>query len=189
MPSVQALTALFWGNPAWQSYFLDNVGEVRRSFIPLAVEFILVLAVALLVGSETQLGLQGTLLQAVADLAATACFLTIFAVLSLRLGYQTGLCRVIAGLNWASMMLSIVAQIVVLIALTVGSEVLMQGAAMMVFIWINVVLFRIVKQGLGAPTGLAVGALVLHLVLSLTFTIAAVNVQFGANPALLNGPS
>ncbi|KJV08965.1 hypothetical protein VZ95_14405 [Elstera litoralis] len=189
MPSVQALAALLWGKPEWLKYFTDDVGEVRRSFVPLAIEFILVMAVALLVGNETQLGLQGTLLQAVADLAATACFLTIFAVFSLRLGYRTGLCRVIAGLNWASMMLSIIAQAVVFIALMLGSEALMQGVAVMVFIWINVVLFRIVKQGLGAPTGLAMAALALHLFLSLTFTIAAVNVQFGANPAFLTEPA
>jgi hypothetical protein len=189
MPSVQALTALFWGNPAWQRFFRDDVGEVRRSFLPLAIDFSLAMIVALLIGDESAFGVQGALLQAVADMAATACFLTIFAVFSLRLGYHTGLCRVIAGLNWASMMLAIVAQMVILIAMLFGSDALMKGATVMVFLWINVVLFRIVKQGLGAPTGLAVGALVLHLLLSLTFTIAAVNVQFGANPALLNGPS
>lgn len=189
MPSVQAFMALLWGKPEWLRYFADTVGEVRRSFAPLAIEFALVMLVALLVRTETQLGLEGTILQAVADLAATACFLTIFAVVSLRLGYRTGLCRVIAGLNWASLMLSIVAQIVILIAMLIGSDVLMQGAAMMVFIWINVVLFRIVKQGLGAPTGVAIAALALHLFLSLTFTIAALNVQLRENPALLTEPA
>jgi hypothetical protein len=182
MLPAQAFAALLWGKPEWQRYFADDVAEVRRSFIPLAIEIAMMMLGALLFAGEGQFGIQGTLLQAVADLAATACFLSIFAVFSLRLGYRTGLCRVIAGLNWASMILSVAAQLIVFIALMLRVEELFFGVAIMMFIWINVMLFRIVRQGLGAPTNFVVSILVLHMFLSVTFTVAAVSIQANANP-------
>ncbi len=189
MPSVQALTALFWGNPAWQRFFRDDVGEVRRSFISLAVNLALMMLVASFAGSDSPVGILGALLLAVSRLAATACFLTIFAVFSMRLGYDSGLCRVIAGLNWAWMLLSIVTEFTVFVTLILVSEEAMQAVAVLMFIWINLVMFRIVKQGLNATTGLAIAAIAVHLLLSVTFAIAAINVQFGANPAALTeGP-
>ncbi|MFY8105652.1 MAG: hypothetical protein ACOVKO_01960, partial [Elstera sp.] len=152
MLSAQAFAALLWGNPQWQRYFADDVAEVRRSFLPLALEIILLIGLSLVLGEQGRgMSVQGLVLQAAADLAATACFLVLVAVTATRLGYRTGLCRVIAALNWVSLLLSILAQLVVGVATLVDSQQMLLGSAAMLFIWMNVVMFRLFKQGLGAP--------------------------------------
>jgi hypothetical protein len=183
MLSAQAFAALLWAKPEWQRYFADDVAEVRRSFVPLALEIILLIGLSLLLSEDGRsMSVQGLVLQAAADLAATACFLVLLAVGAMRLGYRDGLCRVIAALNWVSLLLSILAQLVVGIATLLDSQQMLLGGAAMLFIWMNVVIFRLLKQGLGAPVPMVVGAMVLHILLVLTFTQTALEIQMRLDP-------
>ncbi len=183
MLSAQAFAALLWGKPEWQRYFADDVAEVRRSFLPLALEIVLLIGFSLVLGEEGRgMSVQGLVLQASADLAATACFLVLLSVGAMRLGYRNGLCRVVAALNWISLLLSLLAQLVVGIAMLLDSQQMLVGSAVMLFIWMNVIIFRLLKQGLGAPTPMIVGAMVLHILLALTFTRTALEVQMRLDP-------
>lgn len=183
MLPLKAFLALLWATPDWQRYLADTVGEVRRSFIPLVIEFLMLVALWLIVGDEgSGLGFMGIVLQSMADLAATACFLTLFAVAALRFGYRSGLCRTIAAFNWVSLILAVMAQILVTVAQLVDSQPLLLGSGAMLFIWLNVTLFRLMKQAMELPAAGIVGALVLHILLALTFTQAALGVQMRFDP-------
>lgn len=183
IPPFKAFLALLWATPDWQRYFADTVGEVRRSFLPLAIEFGMLVAFWLIVGGgDSGFGFTGILLQSMADLAATACFLTLFAVAALRFGFRSGLCRTIAAFNWVSLILAVMAQIMVGVSQLIDSQSLLLGSGAMLFIWLNVTLFRLMKQAMQLPTAGIVGALVLHILLALTFTQAAFSVQMRFDP-------
>ncbi len=182
MLSLPAFAALLWAKPEWQRYFADDVAEVRRSFIPLFLETLVLLALALTFVEEGHgMSVQRITLLATSHIAGTACFLVLASAAAIRLGYGTGLCRVIAALNWVSLLLTPLSELVVGIAMLLSSyEILIGGAAL--FIWMNVIMFRLLKQGLGAPALIIVGAMVLHILLPLTFAQTALEIQMRLDP-------
>ena len=62
------------------------------------------------------------------------------------------------------------------------SQPLLLGSGAMLFLWLNVTLFRLMKQAMQLPAAGIVGALVLHILLALTFTQAALGVQMRFDP-------
>lgn len=66
------------------------------------------------------------------------------------------------------------AQILVTVAqANENSQSLLLGSGAMLFIWLNVTLFRLMRQAMQLPAAGIIGALVLHILLALTFTQAA----------------
>lgn len=189
IPPVAALMPLLSGKPDWQAHFADTPGEVRRSYIALLADVLIAIAAAaLLMGGGGEGALDGLLLQALAKLAAVACFLTLFATAALRLGHGRGVCRVIAALNWGLMLISVLIQGVALLGAGLGISALIYGSLILGFVWANGLLFRTIRAGMGLSVGLTVGAILLYWALSLAFSTTALQIQFGgAMPTLPAG--
>ncbi len=182
IPPVAALLPLLSGKTGWQAHFADTPAEVRRSYGALLADVLIAIAAAaLLMGSAGGDAWDGLLLQALAKLAAVACFLTLFATAALRLGHGRGLCRVIAALNWGLMLISVLIQGVALLGAGIGISALVYGSLILGFVWANGLLFRTIRDGMSLSVGLTVGAILLYWALSLAFSTTALQIQFGGD--------